>query len=103
MCQFHTVKVPRRNPSPPRAVARWLVATAPLACLTLLSTAPLHSQSVAEAARQERARQQADGDRATHVYTDEDLARPKILTPEDRARYAAALREWDCPRRMAVG
>ena len=97
MCQFHTVKVPRRNPSPPRAVARWLVATAPLACLTLLSTAPLHSQSVAEAARQERARQQADGDRATHVYTDEDLARPKILTPEDRARYAAALREWIAP------
>lgn len=97
MCQFNRVKVPRRNTSQPRAVARWLVATAPLACLTLLSTAPLHSQSVAEAARQERARQQADGDRATHVYTDEDLAKPKILTPEDRTRYAAALREWIAP------
>ncbi|MGA8102472.1 MAG: LysM peptidoglycan-binding domain-containing protein [Candidatus Acidiferrales bacterium] len=97
MCQFDRVKAPRRNPTPPRAVARWLVATAPLACLTLLSTAPLHSQSVAEAARQERARQQADGDRVTHVYTDEDLAKPKILTPEDRERYAAALRDWVAP------
>jgi nucleoid-associated protein YgaU len=74
-----------------------LVATAPLACLTLLSTTPLHSQSVAEAARQERARQQADGDRATHVYTDEDLSKPKILTPDDSARYAAALRDWVAP------
>ncbi len=97
MCQFNTVKATRRNSSPPRVVARWLVATAPLACLTLLSTAPLHSQSVAEAARQERARQQADGDRATHVYTDDDLAKPKILTPEDRERYAAALRDWIAP------
>ena len=97
MCQFNKVKAPRRNASTPRAAARWLVATAPLACLTLLSSAPLHAQSVAEAARQERARQQADGDRITHVYTDEDLAKPKILTPEDRARYAAALREWIAP------
>jgi nucleoid-associated protein YgaU len=97
MCQFNAVKAPRRNASTPRAAARWLVAAAPLACLTLLSSAPLHAQSVAEAARQERARQQADGDRVTHVYTDEDLSKPKILTPDDRARYAAALREWIAP------
>jgi len=97
MCQFSAVKAPRRNASPQRAAARWLVAAAPLACLTLLSTAPLYAQSVAEAARQERARQQADSDRATHVYTDEDLSKPKILTPEDRARYAAALRDWIAP------
>jgi nucleoid-associated protein YgaU len=97
MCQFDRVNAPRRKALPPRVAARWLVATAPLACLTLLSSVPLHSQSVAEAARQERARQQADGDRVTHVYTDDDLAKAKILTPEDRARYAAALRDWIAP------
>lgn len=97
MCQFNSVKAPRRNPSPPRTAARWLVAAAPLACLTLLSAAPMRAQSVADAARQERARQQADAERATHVYTDEDLAKAKILTPQDRARYAAARKDWITP------
>jgi nucleoid-associated protein YgaU len=41
------------------------------------------SQDVAEAARQERARKEAK--KAKHVYTDEDLRRAKILTPEDQA------------------
>ena len=97
MCRFSAVKAPRRNASPQRTAARWLVAAAPLACLTVLSTAPLYAQSVADAARQERARQQADADRVTHVYTDEDLSKPKILTPDDRARYASALRDWIAP------
>ncbi len=48
-----------------------------------------NSQDVAEAARQARARrQQAAGEK--HVYTNEDLRRPKILTPDDQARAAAA-------------
>jgi nucleoid-associated protein YgaU len=97
MCELKRAKEPRRNASPSRPAAQWLVAAAPLACLTLLSSAPLHAQSVAEAARQERARQQADGQRVAHVYTDDDLAKAKILTPEDRARYAAALRDWIAP------
>ena len=41
-------------------------------------------QDVAEAARQERARKEAK--KAKHVYTDEDLRRAKILTPDDEAR-----------------
>ncbi|HLK05431.1 MAG TPA: LysM peptidoglycan-binding domain-containing protein [Candidatus Acidoferrum sp.] len=46
------------------------------------------SQDVADAARQARARkQQASG---RHVYTNEDLRREKILTPDDRSRAAAA-------------
>ena len=44
------------------------------------------SQDVAEAARQARARKQ----HAKHVYTNEDLRRAKILTPEDESRAAAA-------------
>jgi LysM repeat protein len=41
-------------------------------------------QSVAEAARQERARKQEKQKTAKHVYTEEDLKRANILTPEDR-------------------
>ena len=66
MCELKRAKEPRRNASPSRPAAQWLVAAAPLACLTLLSS-------------------------------DDDLAKAKILTPEDRARYAAALRDWIAP------
>jgi nucleoid-associated protein YgaU len=44
------------------------------------------SQDVAAAARQERACKQQS---AKHVYTNEDLRRGKILTPEDQTRAAA--------------
>jgi LysM repeat protein len=46
-------------------------------------------QSVAEAARQERARKQEAQKNAKHVYTEEDLKHPQILTPEDRAQIEA--------------
>jgi nucleoid-associated protein YgaU len=46
-------------------------------------------QSVAEAARQERARKQEQQKSAKHVYTEEDLKHPSILTPEDRAQIEA--------------
>jgi len=45
-------------------------------------------QDVAAAARQERARKD-QSKKTRHVYTDEDLKRDKILTPEDEARIAA--------------
>jgi nucleoid-associated protein YgaU len=45
--------------------------------------------SVAEAARQERARKQELQKHAKHVYTEEDLKHPNILTPEDRAQVEA--------------
>jgi nucleoid-associated protein YgaU len=45
-------------------------------------------QDVAEAARQERARKE-QAKKSRHVYTDEDLKRDKILTPDDEARMAA--------------
>src|SRR4029077_5961431 len=43
-----------------------------------------------EAARQERARKQQG---TKHVYTNEDLRRGKILSPEDQSRAAAANRK----------
>jgi nucleoid-associated protein YgaU len=45
--------------------------------------------SVAEAARQERARKQESQKSAKHVYTEEDLKHRQILTPEDRAQIEA--------------
>jgi nucleoid-associated protein YgaU len=50
-------------------------------------------QSVAEAARQERARKQKQQKSAKHVYTEEDLKHPNILTPEDRAQIEAKKNE----------
>src|SRR5579859_176651 len=46
-------------------------------------------QSVAEAARQERARKETPQKKSKHVYTAEDLKRDHILTPEDRAQLEA--------------
>lgn len=54
-----------------------------------LSAAPLCAQDVAEAARQERERKAAQPNAPHHVYTDEDLKRNKILTPEDSSRVIA--------------
>ena len=48
-------------------------------------------QDVAAAARQERARKEHA--KKSHVYTDEDLKRAKILTPEDEERVAAARKQ----------
>src|SRR5579863_6667458 len=54
-------------------------------------------QSVAEAARQERARKQELQKRAKHVYTEEDLKHPNILTPEDRAVIEA--KQTECAKK----
>jgi len=90
----------RRRTSRPYAlsyfVARIALRTA-LASLSLLVAPQLRAQSedsqqsspdVAEAARQARARKQQAAER--HIYTNEDLRRGKILTPEDQDRAAAA-------------
>ena len=50
-------------------------------------------QSVAEAARKEHARKEELQKRAKHVYTEEDLKHPNILTPEDRAQVEARKNE----------
>jgi nucleoid-associated protein YgaU len=47
------------------------------------------NQDVAEAARQERARKQAEQKKTKHVYTTEDLKREHILTPEDQTAVEA--------------
>ena len=54
------------------------------------------SQDVAEAARQERARQEQQK-KQKHVYTDEDLRRAKILTLDDEARVEARRQQQAAP------
>ena len=53
-------------------------------------------QDVAEAARQERARKE-QGKKSKHVYTDEDLRRATILTPDDEARVEASRKPQAAP------
>ena len=50
------------------------------------------TQDAAEAARQERDRKEQEK-QPKHVYTEEDLGRAKILTPDDEARFAAQRRQ----------
>jgi nucleoid-associated protein YgaU len=56
--------------------------------LICFSAKPTRAQDVAEAARQQKAKQA--GPKVTqHVYTEDDLQRQVILTPEDQARVEA--------------
>src|SRR6267378_808071 len=47
------------------------------------------AQDVVEAARQERAQKESKQKKSKHVYTEQDLERDRILTPEDRAQVEA--------------
>jgi nucleoid-associated protein YgaU len=49
----------------------------------------VYGQNLGDLARQERARKQTEAPATTHVYTNEDLARPHILLPQDRDRIQA--------------
>jgi nucleoid-associated protein YgaU len=59
-----------------------------LSCL-LFGITNCNAQDVAEAARQERARKENQPKPPKHVYTEEDLRRARILTPEDSERLLA--------------
>jgi len=62
-------------------------------CASVSRAQDQQDQSVAEAARQERARKQELQKRAKHVYTAEDLKHRNILTPDDRAQIEAKRNE----------
>jgi nucleoid-associated protein YgaU len=52
-------------------------------------TTECSAQDVADAAKQERARKESQQKKTKHVYTEEDLKRAQILTPEDQAQIEA--------------
>lgn len=68
---------------------RTCFAAAVLLCCASVSAPVSHGQDLGEAARQDRARKEGRAKDSKHVYTDEDLKRPQILTPEDRLRFEA--------------
>jgi len=76
----------RRIPQPSR---RTSVLCLVLLFVTTIFAAQSRGQDVAEAARQERARKEKKSQAARHVYTDDDLKRTRILTPEDEAKIEA--------------
>jgi nucleoid-associated protein YgaU len=47
------------------------------------------AQDVAEAARQQNAQKESKQKKSKHIYTEQDLKRAQILTPEDRAQVEA--------------
>jgi LysM repeat protein len=57
--------------------------------------AECYGQDVAKAALQERARKASHPKKSKHIYTEEDLKRTQILTPEDRAQFEARKNQPD--------
>src|SRR5438093_5643524 len=55
----------------------------------IFGAAQCSAQDVAEAARHERTQKQSKQKKSRHVYTERDLTRAQILTPEDRAQVEA--------------
>ncbi len=68
---------------------RICLTSAVLLSCYLIPPPPSHAQDLGETARQDRTRKENHGKRSKHVYTEEDLKRRSILTPEDRARFEA--------------
>jgi nucleoid-associated protein YgaU len=69
-----------------------------MVCASLLFVVSRASaQDVAEAARQEKARKAAQSQKQPHVYTNEDLQRSQILTPEDRGTVEARKKKSEHP------
>ena len=62
----------------------------PVLFCAILGAAQARAQDVAEAARQARERKTAQANSPHHVYTDDELRRAKILTPDDKSRALAA-------------
>jgi nucleoid-associated protein YgaU len=71
----------------------WRGAIACAFLLVCFSPNRARSQDLADAAKQEKARKAEQHQNQPHVYTDEDLKRKSILTPEDQAKVEARKRQ----------
>ena len=58
-------------------------------CGAFFGATQCSAQDVAEAARHERTQKENQQKKSKHVYTEQDLKRAQILTPEDRAQVEA--------------
>jgi nucleoid-associated protein YgaU len=75
---------------PPRPRGLWISIFAII--ISFIGAASLNAQDIAEAARQEKARKSTQQSPKRKVYSNEDLKKPQILTPEDHMRAEAAKR-----------
>ena len=92
-CSKHSVHTPVSLRQPLRCGLTVLVCS----CLLFgASRCRAQEQDAAAAARQEQARKD-QAKQQKHVYTEDDLGRAKILTPEDEARFAGSRREQISP------
>jgi nucleoid-associated protein YgaU len=89
-CSKHPVHTPVSLRNPLRCGFTVLVCS----CLLLGASRcrAQETQDAAAAARQERARKDQPKPEK-HIYTEDDLGRAKILTPEDEERFAASRKE----------
>jgi nucleoid-associated protein YgaU len=85
--------VPRLFPAKRFPALAILVLSPTVFTATVCRAQNQQQQSAAEAARQARAKKQEAKKSAKHVYTEEDLKRKNILTPEDRAKIEAKRNE----------
>lgn len=93
-----------KNRFAPSLLLRMAVPLFALVC-SAGNAVPLRAQDqdVAEAARQARERKAAQQPNGTrHVYTDEDLKRNKILTPEDETRVISRKAPQSAPEKKNV-
>ena len=79
----------RRSLCAPRMAYACLALLFATSVLPLRASAQDNSKDIAEAARQEKARKATQSSSQTHVYTNEDLQRPRILTDSERSALAA--------------
>jgi nucleoid-associated protein YgaU len=62
-------------------------------CLVFAGAARSSAQDLGALARREQERKEALPNHPAHVYTNDDLERPKILVPEDSAQFQSARKE----------
>jgi hypothetical protein len=71
-------------------ISKLIFSAAIIASATAFIAPLANAQDLGEIARQERAKKQNNpAPPATHVYTNEDVKREEILTPEDKTRFSA--------------
>src|SRR5260370_42585851 len=81
-----TASVPVRRSSFARSLS---VPAILIASCSIFAVAQCSAQEVGEAARQERTQKESKQKKSKQVYTEQDLKRAQILTPEDRAQVEA--------------
>ncbi len=89
--QLESRPASHQHATPRSVIYKLIFSTALITCAATFIAPLVNAQDLGEIARQERAKKQSNpAPPATHVYTNEDLKREEILTPEDKTRFSAS-------------